>query len=110
MSALIKHYEVFIEPTILAQTDKVCLQQFEDVKEKVEELVPQLDRFKQYITTTTVDGDPEETNRRIGLARIMKIEIPLIDFKVIESWKAAKGSCRFQSARRARAHLSSSLK
>ena len=73
MSALIKHYEVFIEPTILAQTDKVCLQQFEDVKEKVEELVPQLDRFKQNITTTIVDGDPEETNRRIGLARCVHV-------------------------------------
>ena len=53
----------------LHKTDRVCLQQFEDVKEKVEELVPQLDRFKQNITTTTVDGDPEETNRRMGLAR-----------------------------------------
>ena len=26
-----------------------------------------MDRFKQNITTTTVDGDPEETNRRKGL-------------------------------------------
>ena len=40
-----------------------------DVKEKIEDLIPQLDRFKQNITTTTVDGDPEETNRREGLTR-----------------------------------------
>ena len=26
-----------------------------------------MDRFKQNITTTTVDGDPEETDRRRGL-------------------------------------------
>ncbi|KAF9784529.1 hypothetical protein BJ322DRAFT_851232 [Thelephora terrestris] len=55
VSALIKHYE-----------------QFEDVKEKVEELIPQLDRFKQYIATATVEEDPEETNRRTGLTRIFK--------------------------------------
>jgi len=36
-------------------------------EEKVEELLPQLDRFKQNIITKTVDGDPEETNRRRGL-------------------------------------------
>jgi hypothetical protein len=28
-----------------------------------------LGRFKQNITTTTIDGDPEETERRRGLAR-----------------------------------------
>lgn len=33
------------------------------------DLIPQLDRLKQHITTTTVEGDPEETNRRGGLAR-----------------------------------------
>ncbi|KAF9649817.1 hypothetical protein BDM02DRAFT_3260180 [Thelephora ganbajun] len=37
-------------------------EQFEDVK--VKDLKPQLDRFRQNITTTPVDGDPEETGRR----------------------------------------------
>ena len=55
------------------KTDKVFSQQFDDVKEKVEELVPQLDRFKQNIAITTVEGDPEETNRRMGLARYVHI-------------------------------------
>ena len=51
------------------KADDVCSQQFDDVKEKVEELIPQLDRFKQNISATTVDGDPEETDRRVGLTR-----------------------------------------
>ena len=38
------------------------------MKEKVEELIPQLERFKQNITTPIVEGDPEESDRRSGLA------------------------------------------
>ncbi|KAF9645955.1 hypothetical protein BDM02DRAFT_3189254 [Thelephora ganbajun] len=47
VTALIKHYE-----------------QFEDVEDRIKDLKPQLDRFKQNITTIPVDGDPEETRRR----------------------------------------------
>ena len=47
-------------------------QQFEDVREKVESLKPQLDRLKQIITATTIDGDPEETSRRVELARYVR--------------------------------------
>jgi hypothetical protein len=36
--------------------------------------LPQLDRFKQHISTTTVDGDLEETNRREDLARCASID------------------------------------
>lgn len=72
-------------------TDGVT-QQFEDVKEKLEDLIPQLERFKQNITTTTVDGDPEETNRRKGLAtcvpRLIAVVTPPDDhcstFKQVE--------------------------
>jgi hypothetical protein len=39
------------------------------VKEMIEELVPQLDGFKQTITTAAVDGDPEETGRRMELTK-----------------------------------------
>jgi hypothetical protein len=39
------------------------------VKEMIEELVPQLDGFKQSITTAAVDGDPEETSRRMELTK-----------------------------------------
>ena len=52
-----------------SRTDPVRSQQFEDVREKIQVLMPQLDRFKQNIKTTRIDGDPEETNRREGLAR-----------------------------------------
>ena len=44
-------------------------QEFKGIKEKIEALKPQLDRFKQNITTTTIDGDPEETGRRTELTR-----------------------------------------
>ena len=50
-------------------TDPERLQHFDDVKEKIGDLMPQLDRLKQSITTSTVDGDPEETKRRSELAR-----------------------------------------
>ena len=43
------------------------MQHSEDIKEKIEDLIPQLGRFKQNITTTTIDGDPEETDRHRGL-------------------------------------------
>ena len=45
------------------------LQEFKDVKERIEGLKPQLDRLKQNIATTTIDGDPEETERRSELIR-----------------------------------------
>ena len=44
-------------------------QKFKDVKDKIEGLGPQLDRLKLNITTTTIDGDPEETRRRTELTR-----------------------------------------
>jgi len=43
----------------------------------VEELVPQLERFKQNITTATIDEDPEETNRRKGLTAYVHLLIIL---------------------------------
>ena len=44
------------------------LQEFKDVKEKIESLEPQLDRFKQIITAAT-GGDPGEIERRAKLTR-----------------------------------------
>ncbi|KAF9644139.1 hypothetical protein BDM02DRAFT_3190869 [Thelephora ganbajun] len=52
VTALIKHYE-----------------QFEDVQDKIKDLKPRLDRFKQNITTTIIDRDPGETERRKELTR-----------------------------------------
>ena len=69
VSALVKHYEVLPESATVAHNSPNPSQQYEDVKEKVEDLIPQLDRFKQHIDTTTVGKDPEETNRRRELIR-----------------------------------------
>ena len=44
-------------------------QEFKGIKEKIEGLKLQLDRLKQNITTTKIDGDPEETGRRTELTR-----------------------------------------
>ena len=51
------------------------LQEFKDVREKIENLVPQLDRFKQSITTAVDDKDPEETTRRRRLIRCVQWSI-----------------------------------
>ncbi|KAF9643346.1 hypothetical protein BDM02DRAFT_3191803 [Thelephora ganbajun] len=46
-------------------------EQFEDVKDKIIDLKPQLDRFRQNITTT-IEGDPEETGRREELTSALE--------------------------------------
>lgn len=46
-----------------------CLQQFEDVRERVENLIPHLDRLKQNANATVSDGDQLEKNRRSELFR-----------------------------------------
>ena len=69
VSALVKHYEVLPESTIVMCNSPDPSQQYEDVKEKAEDLIPQLDRFKQHIATTATSNDPEETNRRMELIR-----------------------------------------
>ncbi|KAF9642509.1 hypothetical protein BDM02DRAFT_3176724 [Thelephora ganbajun] len=47
-------------------------EQFEDVKDKIKDLKPQLDRFKQTITTTPIEGDPGETERRKELTSALE--------------------------------------
>jgi hypothetical protein len=68
VGALIKHYEVSVN-IWPPRTAHHRSQESEDVKEKIEELIPQLGRFRQGITTTPIDEDPEETDRRSELAR-----------------------------------------
>ncbi|KAF9645139.1 hypothetical protein BDM02DRAFT_3189954 [Thelephora ganbajun] len=46
--------------------------QFEGVRDKIRDLKPQLDRFKLHITTTTIDGDPGETERRKELTSALE--------------------------------------
>ncbi|KAF9784551.1 hypothetical protein BJ322DRAFT_851794 [Thelephora terrestris] len=55
VNALISHFE-----------------QFKDVKDKIQELLPELDRLKQNFSTATLDGDPEEKNRREELVRALE--------------------------------------
>jgi hypothetical protein len=50
-------------------------QQFQDVKEMVQELAPQLEGFKQTITTTAIDRDPEETDRRTELTKYVHLSV-----------------------------------
>jgi len=69
VNTLIKHYEVLVEWLAIAHISHGRSQHFEDVKEKIEDRIPQLDRLKQNIATTTVNVDPEETKRRNGLPR-----------------------------------------
>ncbi|KAF9645553.1 hypothetical protein BDM02DRAFT_3120016 [Thelephora ganbajun] len=47
-------------------------EQFEDVKDKIKDLKPQLDRFKQNITTSPVNGGSEETGRCRELTRALE--------------------------------------
>jgi len=51
--------------TRLTQAPQNC----KDVKEKVEELVPMLERFRQNISVTTDGGDQAEKQRRSELSR-----------------------------------------
>ena len=47
-------------------------QQSEDVKGKVKELIPLLERFKEDITGTTIDGDQAESRRRSVFSRYVR--------------------------------------
>lgn len=69
MSALIKHCEVFVGWMFAAHDSHERSQQSEDVREKIEDLIPLLERLKQNVTATTVDGDQAEKQRRSELTR-----------------------------------------
>jgi len=69
MNALIKHYEVLVRWMTAAHNLHERPQHFQDVREKISDLIPVLERFKQNITTATIDGDQAETQRRIELSR-----------------------------------------
>ena len=54
---------------LLLTTYTGCSQEFKDVKEKVEDLVPHLYRFRQNANVATSGGDEAEANRRLELYR-----------------------------------------
>ena len=69
VSALIKHYEVFVQWTAVAHNSRERSQQFEDVREKIEDLIPHLNRFKQNADAAMTDGDQAEKKRLSELSR-----------------------------------------
>jgi len=71
VNALIKHYEVGSSGCLSCKSDR-CPQHCGDVKEKIEELVPQLKRFKQDFTAGASDGDQAEKQRRSELSRCVR--------------------------------------
>jgi hypothetical protein len=64
VGALIKHYEVWDEWIAVAQNLRERPQQFKDVKEKIEDLIPHLNRLKQNGNSTVSGGDQAEKKRR----------------------------------------------
>jgi hypothetical protein len=69
VNALIKHYEVFVECITVAPNSHERSQQFEDVKEKIEDLIPHLNRFKQNADAAMANGDQAEKQRLSELSR-----------------------------------------
>ena len=69
VNALIKHYEVWAEWVAVTHNLHERPQESEDVKEKVEDLIPYLNRLKQTVNAVVSDGDQAEKERRSGLFR-----------------------------------------
>ena len=69
VNALIKHYEVSVECTTVTLNSHERSQQFEDVKEKIEDLIPHLNRFKRNADAAMANGDQAEKQRLRELSR-----------------------------------------
>jgi hypothetical protein len=67
VSALIKHYEVWVERMVVTHNLHERSQESEDVREKIEDLIPHLNRFKQTVNAVVSDGDQAEKERRSTL-------------------------------------------
>jgi len=80
MNALIKQYEVLVRWMTAAHNLHERPQHFQDVREKIKDLTPVLERFKQSITTATIDGDQAETQRRTELSRCARrlLDAPIL--------------------------------
>ena len=69
VGALVKHYEVRVERVGVTHNLYRCLQEFADVRDRIEDLIPHLDRFKQNANTAASDGDQAEKKRRTEFFR-----------------------------------------
>ena len=71
INALIKHYEVrwyHISPPIPLT---IINQQYKDVEDKLDDLTPWLEKLLQTLAKANPNDDPEETERRSQLARVV---------------------------------------
>jgi hypothetical protein len=64
VGALVKHYEVRVERVGVAYNLHGRSQEFADVRDRIEDLIPHLDRFKQNANIAISDGDKAEKKRR----------------------------------------------
>ena len=69
VSALVNHYEVPIERMAIGHNLHEHSQQFKDVREKIEDLIPHLNRFKQNASAAMANGDQAEKQRLSELSR-----------------------------------------
>jgi hypothetical protein len=69
VNALIKHYEVRVERVVVTHSLHERPQESQDVREKIEDLIPHLSRFKQTVNAAVSDGDQAENERRSELFR-----------------------------------------
>jgi hypothetical protein len=67
VNALVKHYDVWVEWIVVAHDLHERSQEFENVREKIEDLIPHLNRFKKNANAAVGDGDQPEKQRRSEL-------------------------------------------
>ena len=69
VGALVKHYEVRVERVGVTHNLYGRSQEFADVRDRIEDLIPHLNRFKQNADTAISDEDQAEKKRRSELFR-----------------------------------------
>ena len=102
VNALIKHYEVCSSGSALSyKSDNWMPQHCEDVKEKIEEFIPLLERFKQDFTVARSDGDQAEKQRRSELSKYVCRSLNTI---ILANGLAMDCSVRWKRSRRRHGH------
>jgi len=71
INALIKHYDVCSCRTIPLQFTDEFLQEIQDMKDKLEDLVPRVTKLQDSLTGPNTSGDLEEVERQTQLTRFV---------------------------------------
>ena len=71
INALIKHYDVRLHQISPLTPLTDSSQQIQDVKDKLEDLIPWVDKLKVSLTKADAKDDPEEEERRTQLAKFV---------------------------------------